>query len=78
MHPYGRRAAHPKRVIERALRFAEERGCRVEEAGRSSHARGRIYATGDGAAMSVLSTPRSAEVHAKQVRRFAERFGRGE
>lgn len=69
------RSRHPKKEIEEALRYAEERGCTVEKAGGSSHASGRLYAPDEESIMSIWSTPRSAENHAKQIGRFADRHG---
>jgi len=70
-----KRLPHPKREVERALRYAEERRCAVDKAGRASHAWGRLYAPDGKSIMSVWSTPKSAENHARQIRRFADRFG---
>jgi hypothetical protein len=69
------RPPHPNPEIERALRYAEDRDCTVRKARRSSHAWGRIYAPDGESMMSVWSSPRSAGNHAKQIRRFADRFG---
>jgi len=70
-----KRPRHPKKEIGGALRYAEARGCRGEKAGRSSHAWGRLYAPDGESIMSVWSTPKSVDNHARQIRRFADRFG---
>ncbi|MDZ4168034.1 MAG: hypothetical protein U1E26_00065 [Coriobacteriia bacterium] len=71
------RNRHPKKPIEEALRYAESKGWRVEQAGRSSHAWGRLYCPHDNPACrcgqhcvtSIASTPRVPEDHARQIRR---------
>jgi hypothetical protein len=58
-----------------ALQHAESHGCRVEKAGRSSHAWGRVYAPDGASIMSIWSTPKSPENHARQILRFIIRHG---
>ncbi len=69
------RSRHPCKEIEAALRYAELHGWRVEQGG--SHAWGQIYCPfnsrdcrcGDFCRVSIWSTPRSPENHAKAIRR---------
>lgn len=69
------RSRHPSKEIEAALRFAELNGWRVEQGG--SHAWGQIYCPynsrdcrcGDFCRISIWSTPRNPENHAKAIRR---------
>nr|WP_255425950.1 hypothetical protein [Providencia sp. JUb39] len=66
---------HPNKEVREALRYAEEKGWIVEDAtghpfcivkcGNADH--GRTHA------MSVNSTPKNPEVHAKQIRRMVDR-----
>ncbi|HLB43118.1 MAG TPA: hypothetical protein VJN02_09805 [Gammaproteobacteria bacterium] len=67
-----RRERHPRKVIEEAIQYAEKHGWRYKKAGRSAHAWGRLLCplqAREGCSMSVWSTPRNDEVHAKQIRR---------
>ena len=64
------RKKHPHKVLEDAIQFAEGRGWHYKKAGKSAHAWGRLYcplSSQEGCALSVWSTPRSAEIHAKQI-----------
>lgn len=64
------RPRHPKPEIEKAVRYAEELGWRVEMS--NGHAWGRLFcpfASREGCIISVWSTPRSAENHARQLRK---------
>jgi hypothetical protein len=71
------RKRHPNPEVEKALRYAESKGWRVETTGKSSHAWGRLYCPhedpechcGDWCVTSVSGTPRNPETHAKQIRR---------
>lgn len=66
------RPRHPNKDIEQALKYAESKGWRYQAAGNSAHAWGRILcplANREGHAMSIWSTPKSAENHAKQIKR---------
>ncbi|HXV62901.1 MAG TPA: hypothetical protein VEK15_19540 [Vicinamibacteria bacterium] len=66
------RPTHPRRVIEEAVQYADSRGWRFVEAGGSSHAWGRLYCpeeSREGCMLSVWSTPRVPENHARQIRR---------
>jgi len=65
------RPRHSKKDVEKALREAEETGCIVEQTS-AGHKWGRVI-TPDGRAMSIWSTPRNPENHAKQIRRFIAR-----
>ena len=64
------RLRHPSKEIEAAIRVAERVGWRVEK--RNGHAWGRLYCPyfdRDGCRVSVWSTPRNPERHAKDIRR---------
>ncbi|WP_115174453.1 hypothetical protein [Legionella feeleii] len=66
------RPRHPNKEIEQAIRYAESRGWRYYSSGTSAHAWGRLLcplAKRDGHAMSVWSTPKCPENHARQIRR---------
>lgn len=66
------RKKHPNKEIEGAIQYAEKAGWRYKETGDSAHAWGRLLCPleeRDGCSMSVWSTPRSVEVHAKQIQR---------
>ncbi len=66
------RKKHAKKEIEEAVQYAEKMGWRYKEAGDSAHAWGRLlcpFEDRDGCSMSIWSTPKSAEVHATQIRR---------
>lgn len=69
------RPKHPNKDIEKALQYAEAKGWRYQYSGNSAHAWGRMLcplANRDGHAMSIWSTPRSAENHAKQIKRTVD------
>jgi hypothetical protein len=75
------RPRHPNKEIEAAVKYAEERGWRFIEPGGSAHAWGRLFCPHndrDGCRMSVWSTPRSPENHARQIRRVVARCSHGE
>ncbi len=73
------RRRHSKPEIEKALRFAEERGWRVELGG--SHAWGKMYCPynskdrrcGSRCISSIFSTPTNAGNHAMRLMRLVER-----
>lgn len=77
------RKKHPSKEIETVIRFAEENGWRVIASGNSAHCWGRLFCPygdrnqecrcGDFCTISVWSTPRSTENHAKQLRRAVEK-----
>lgn len=72
------RSRHPKKEVEAAIAHAEENGWRVSVGG--AHAWGAIYCPykddecrcGTFCTASVWSTPKSAENHAKQLRRVVD------
>ena len=74
------RSKHSNKDIEAALQHAEKHGWRVEKAGKSGHAWGRIYCPandsdcrcGEFCISSIWSTPKSASNHAKQIRRVVD------
>lgn len=67
-----KRSKHPKKAIEEAIQYAEEKGWRYQSTGRSAHAWGRLLCLlpeREGCSMSIWSTPRDEDTHAKQIRR---------
>lgn len=65
---------HSKPPVKKALREAEDAGLIVKaNPGRSAHGWGAIYCTVCGQRFAVWSTPRNADNHAKQIRRFQKR-----
>ncbi|MDH3615044.1 MAG: hypothetical protein OEQ90_01095 [Gammaproteobacteria bacterium] len=72
------RKRHPKKEVEKAIRYAEEFGWRIEVGG--SHAWGKMYCPynekecrcGAFCIASISSTPRNAANHAKQIRRVVD------
>jgi hypothetical protein len=67
-----KRKKHPHKDIEDAIIYAESKGWRYKDVGKSSHAWGRLLCPTqgrEGCAMSIWSTPRNAFVHAEQIRR---------
>lgn len=66
------RPKHKNKNIEDALQYAESKGWRYKSSGNSAHAWGRILCSmvdRNGCSMSVWSTPKSNENHAKQIKR---------
>ncbi|OGT32527.1 MAG: hypothetical protein A3C44_02135 [Gammaproteobacteria bacterium RIFCSPHIGHO2_02_FULL_39_13] len=66
-----RRKKHPSKEIEAAVITAEKNGWVYKKTSGSAHAWGRLFCslrTQDGCILSIWSTPRSNEVHAKQIR----------
>ncbi len=64
------RKKHPNKEIEAAVCFAEDKDWQYQKTGASAHAWGRLHCplkSRQGCAMSVWSTPRSPENHAKQI-----------
>ncbi len=62
---------HPNKTIAAAIRYAEKHGWQVQEPGRSAHAWGHLLCPANmrgGCRMSVWSTPRNPENHARQIR----------
>lgn len=73
------RFRHPNKHIERAVRYAESLGRRVVTS--EGHAWGRLFcphANRDGCIISVWSTPRNPENHARQIRREVDGCPHGE
>lgn len=65
------RNKHPNKEIEWEVKKAEEIGWRYQKAGNSSHAWGRLLCpmeNREGCSLSIWSTPRCAENHARQIR----------
>jgi len=78
------RKRHPKKEVEVALRYAEQKGWRVEVGG--SHAWGKMYCPhndkecrcGAFCISSIWSTPRNAGTHANQIRRVIDNCSENE
>lgn len=72
------RGKHAKPEVEKAIRFAESRGWRIEEGG--SHAWGKMYCPynmaecrcGIHCITSICSTPKNSGNHAKRLVRAVE------
>ncbi len=63
---------HPNKHIRAAIEYALGQGWRVTKAGPRAHIWGRLWcphAERDGCRISVLSTPRNPEGHARRIRR---------
>lgn len=70
------RPRHPNKEIESAIRSAESAGWKVVKAGKSAHAWGRLLCEEEsrqGCQISIWSTPRSPDNHAKQILRAVVR-----
>lgn len=63
---------HPNKTIRGALKFAEERGWRLKKSGPRAHSWGKMFC-GSGCVVSIWSTPRNPENHAKQLRKSVVR-----
>ena len=66
----GKRKKHFNKEIEQAIKYAESKQWRYLKAGKSAHAWGRLFCplqNKDGCSMSVWSTPRDPNVHARQI-----------
>ncbi|OGT36976.1 MAG: hypothetical protein A3F11_09400 [Gammaproteobacteria bacterium RIFCSPHIGHO2_12_FULL_37_14] len=67
-----KRKKQQNKVIEKGIQYAEAHKWRYKKAGGSAHAWGRMLCPlkeRNGCSMSIWSTPRDADVHAKQIRR---------
>jgi len=65
---------HPSKEIERALGYAREHGWAViKSTGGCAHAWGVMRCLGDCPQVSIYSTPRVPENHAKALRRAIDR-----
>ena len=65
-----RRKQHPKKEIEMAVQYAENKGWRYREVGKSAHAWGRLLCPlikREGCSLSIWSTPRNINDHARQI-----------
>jgi len=66
---------HPNKHIRQALEYAENQGWSIQKSGPRAHAWGRIMC-GHGHAdcrMSIWSTPRSPQDHARDIERKVDR-----
>lgn len=69
------RQRHPNKEIENAIRHAEEKGWRYRKVGGSAHAWGRLLCPlheREGCSLSIWSTPRNCELHARQIRKYVD------
>jgi hypothetical protein len=67
------RPRHPKKEIEAVVKYAESLGWRWQKA--TDHAWGRLLCTEasrDGCAISVNSTPKNAQNHAKKIKKYVD------
>lgn len=67
------RPRHPQPAIEKAVQYAEHLGWEVSLS--NGHAWGRLkcpWHTREGCIISVWSTPRSADNHARQIRKTVD------
>lgn len=65
---------HPSRVIEEALTYARAHGWLViKSTGGAAHAWGVMRCPGDCPQVSIFSTPRVPENHARALRRAVDR-----
>lgn len=76
----GRRKRHPNKVVEQAIRYAEEARWHLAPAGKSAHAWGVLTCPnndvdcrcGTFCRNSVWSTPRHPESHARQIKQWVD------
>lgn len=67
---------HPNKEIQKAIAYAVDKNWRLENTGKSAHAWGRLKcpeASRAGCIISIWSTPRVAEYHAKQIIRAVDK-----
>lgn len=69
------RPTHPNKHVEEAVAYAEKKGwrCKVSKKGHCWGTLSCPLQDRDGCRMSVNSTPRNPETHAKQIRRRVDR-----
>lgn len=73
------RPRHPRKPIEEAVQYAESLGWRVEMS--DGHVWGILLCperSREGHRISVYSTPRSAENHARRLRQFIDQCEHGQ
>ena len=66
---------HPNKHIREAIEYALARGWRLVKAGPRAHAWGRLFCAAQargGCIISVYSTPRVPEKHARYIRRVVD------
>ncbi len=66
---------HPSKVIQEAIEYALQKDWRIVEAGSSSHAFCRLFCceqSREGCIISIWSTPKSKEAHARQIKRVVD------
>ena len=68
-------AGHPKKHIREALKYAEDRGWKVNKSAARAHAWGTIMCEFGHRTcwMAIYSTPKSPENHARDIRRKVDR-----
>ncbi len=70
------RPKHPNKTIEEAIQYAESKEWYYLKSGNSSHAWGRLLCSKKergGCRMSIWSTPKVPETHARQIRRNVDK-----
>jgi hypothetical protein len=66
------RPRHPNKDIEAAIKYAESKGWRYQATGNSAHAGADYFVRFESReehSMSIWSTPKNPDNHAKQIRR---------
>ncbi|MCC5934567.1 MAG: hypothetical protein LAT75_10940 [Candidatus Cyclonatronum sp.] len=61
---------HPNKEIQKAIEYAQTQSWVLKDSGKSSHSWGRLMcpeSSRNGCVISVWSTPRNPENHAKQI-----------
>ena len=69
-------AEHSNKHIQEAIRYAESQGWVVTQAGPRAHIWGMLWCphhARDGCRIHIMSTPRSPENHARDIRRAVDR-----
>ena len=72
------RSKHPNKHIEAAVAHAEQKGWRCKMSGGAAHCWGTLLCPRedrDGCRISVNSTPRNPENHARQIQRKVDSCG---
>lgn len=67
---------HPNKHIAQAIQYALKKGWTIKEAGNSAHAFGILLCPSQsrsGCKISIFSTPRNPENHAKQIKKIVDK-----
>lgn len=65
------RRRHPKQDVEKALQYAEELGCLIDD-NHNGHRWGWVIGA-DGSKFTIFCTPRSPSSHGKRIRQWADK-----